>query len=135
MTTSEVKFCTAINCMDGRVQAPVNDFLRHKFKTRYVDVITEPGPNRIIARNSEPQALQSIIKRLTISLQCHHSVAVAVAGHHDCAGNPGRYEQQVADTVAAVTWLRSQVEALRSIPVIGLWIDAQGKVEEIAVPE
>jgi len=41
-----MEFCTAINCMDGRVQIPVISFLEERFNARYVDVISEPGPNR-----------------------------------------------------------------------------------------
>ena len=40
-----MSFCTAINCMDGRVQLPVIRFLQERFKVDYVDVISEPGPN------------------------------------------------------------------------------------------
>ncbi|MHC5086790.1 MAG: carbonic anhydrase, partial [Planctomycetota bacterium] len=28
-----MSFCTAINCMDGRVQLPVIPFLQNRFKT------------------------------------------------------------------------------------------------------
>ena len=42
-------FCTAINCMDGRVQAPVNAYLRTRFNADYVDAVTEPGPALVLA--------------------------------------------------------------------------------------
>lgn len=38
-----MKFCTAINCMDGRVQLPVINYLKKHFKVNYVGSITEPG--------------------------------------------------------------------------------------------
>jgi len=38
-------FCTAVNCMDGRVQLPVINYLKERFSANYVDMITEPGPN------------------------------------------------------------------------------------------
>lgn len=35
--------------MDGRVQLPVIKYLQDRFKVQYVDTITEPGPNLILA--------------------------------------------------------------------------------------
>ena len=46
------KFATAISCMDGRVQDPISRYIKEKFNVDYVDTITEPGPNKIIAENS-----------------------------------------------------------------------------------
>ncbi|GAB4379897.1 MAG: hypothetical protein Kow0042_29680 [Calditrichia bacterium] len=44
-----MRFCTAINCLDGRVQLPVIQHLKKRFKVDFVDVITEPGPNLILS--------------------------------------------------------------------------------------
>jgi len=41
-----MSFCTAINCMDGRTQLPVNEFMRRKLGVAYVDTITEAGSVR-----------------------------------------------------------------------------------------
>ena len=46
---TDMKFCTAVNCMDGRVQLPVISYMMDRFGADCVDVISEPGPNRIIA--------------------------------------------------------------------------------------
>ncbi len=40
-----MSFCTAINCMDGRTQLPVIEFLKNKLSVEYVDTVTEPGPH------------------------------------------------------------------------------------------
>ncbi len=37
------KFVTAINCMDGRVQIPVIEYLKNNYGINYVDMITAPG--------------------------------------------------------------------------------------------
>ena len=42
-------FFTVINCMDGRVQLPVINYLKQKFNVEFIDTITEVGPNKIIA--------------------------------------------------------------------------------------
>jgi hypothetical protein len=39
-----MSFCTAINCMDGRVQLPTITFLKKHFGIEHVDCITE-APN------------------------------------------------------------------------------------------
>lgn len=40
-------FATTINCMNGRVQIPVIDYMKSKYGVDYVDMVTEPGPNKI----------------------------------------------------------------------------------------
>jgi hypothetical protein len=41
-----MSYCTAINCMDGRVQLPTTAFQKERFNVDHVDMITEAGPNR-----------------------------------------------------------------------------------------
>jgi carbonic anhydrase len=81
-------FCTAINCMDGRTQVPVVAYLKKRFRVRYVDMITEPGPCRVLAERRDKNLLASIIRRIRISVEKHGSKVIAVTAHHDCAGNP-----------------------------------------------
>ena len=125
-----MKFCTAINCMDGRVQVPVIQYLRDRFDADYVDIISEAGPNRILADGSDTPALESIDRRLRISIEHHQSVGIAVVGHHDCAGNPSSSAEQRCHTVTAI--LRVQ-ERFKDVPVIGLWVDENGEVSELDI--
>ena len=123
-----MRFCTAINCMDGRVQIPVIQYLKDHFGAEYVDVVSEPGPNRILADGSDTSALESIERRLRMSVEHHHSVGVAVVGHHDCAGNPSPEAEQTHHTLAAVGRIRSMFGQL---PVIALWVDQNWEVSEV----
>ena len=123
-----VRFCTAINCMDGRVQIPVIRYLQKRFDVEYVDMVSEPGPNRVLAEGQDAVAIASIERRVQLSVQRHKSVGIAVIGHHDCAGNPSPAVQQNQDTLGAVLWIRS---AFRGIPVIGLWLNESWEVEEL----
>ena len=123
-----MSFCTVINCMDGRVQIPVNEFLKRRFGVEYVDTITEAGPNGILAQGTDAARVESILERLRISIEGHGSVGVAVVGHHDCAGNPTPPEQQERDTRAAVEFLKSRCDGL---PVAGLWVDQNWVVSEL----
>ena len=121
-------FCTAINCMDGRVQTPVIAFLRQRFNADYVDMITEPGPNGILAAGEDAATVESILRRVLLSVEKHGSVGVAVVGHHDCAGNPGPKDEQLAQVRKAKALLR---EYFQNPIVIGLWVDVDWQAHEV----
>ena len=121
------RFCTVVNCMDGRVQRPVNRFLRERFGVPFVDTITEPGPVRLLAAaDGVPETLAG---RLRISLEAHGSVGVAVAAHPDCAGNPVPDARQREQLAAAVRVLAA---AVPDRPVLGLWVALDGAVTVVA---
>jgi hypothetical protein len=121
-------FATAINCMDGRVQLPVAEFLKKKYKVDYVDAITEPGLDGILAANQDKAAIESIKRRVDISTGRHGSKHIAVVGHHDCAGNPVDKATHLAHIRAAIKTVKSWgVKA----GVIGLWVDDKWKVSEV----
>ena len=123
-----MRFCTAINCMDGRVQIPVIRYLQERFAVDHVDLVSEPGPNRILADNSDTGAIESIERRVKISVENHHSVGIAVVGHYDCAGNPSSPVEQNHHTTTAVLRVRSKFQ---DIPVIGLWVHDNWEVTEL----
>jgi len=125
---AEIAFATAISCIDGRVLQPVAEFLKKKYKVDYVDAITEPGPDGILAANQDKAAIESIKRRLGISTGKHGSKHIAVGGHHDCAGNPVDKETHLAHIRAAMKTVKSWgVKA----GVIGLWVDDKWKVREV----
>lgn len=123
-----MSFCTAINCMDGRVQLPVIRYLQARFGVSFVDTITEPGPNRILADRADVRTVQAILDRLAISVQKHASVGIAVVGHHDCAGNPAPREAQILHLQEAVRFLQTHYPTL---PILALWVDENWTVTEI----
>ncbi len=122
------RFCTDINCMDGRVQLPVISYLKKRFGVEYVDSITEPGPNRILAEQKNNALISSILSRVEISVRKHRSAGIAITGHHDCAGNPTTETIQKRQIQQAVHFIRQKYQ---NIEVIGLWIDAHWQVTEI----
>ncbi len=121
-------FCTAINCMDGRVQLPVNTYLKERFKADFVDTITEAGPNLILSEGSWNRSTRAIIDRLTISIDKHNSVGIAIVGHHDCAGNPVSKDEQIIHIKMAI---RSIKREFVEVEVIGLWVDDNWVVHEL----
>ena len=123
-----MRFCSAVNCMDGRVQLPVIRYLQNRFNVDYVDTITEAGPDLILSESKDTIAVKTIFDRLDISVEKHHSVGIAIVGHHDCAGNPVPKEDHMKHIQKSVTLLRQQYEGLE---IIGLWVDETWEVHEI----
>jgi hypothetical protein len=121
-------FCTVINCMDGRVQLPVISYLRKHFGVEYVDCVTTAGPVRTLAEGLREPVIQSILRRVRISMDKHASVGLAVAGHADCAANPESREGQVGQLGAAIAFLRKEFPG---VEIIGLWVNAEWQVERI----
>lgn len=127
-----MQFCTVVNCMDGRVQLPVISYLKKRFSAEYVDAITEAGPNRILAEEAPYGNLESIYKRLDISVFKHGSGGIAVVGHHDCAGNPEHKDVQIEHVRKAITVLERKY---KNIDIIGLWVDENWTVHDIKEDE
>ena len=125
-----MSFCTVINCMDGRVQLPVIKYLQKRFNVDYVDSITEPGPNLILAQQTNIGIVGSIFNRLKISVDHHGSVGIAVAGHYDCAGNPATKEEQTVHTLEAIRCIKRRYS---DCEIIGLWVDDNLKVSQLSL--
>lgn len=123
-------FGTAINCMDGRVQAPVTDWVKMHFPVQYVDVVTEAGPDGILAHG--PAALiESILQRVLISVQKHASNVIVIAGHADCAGNPVSREQHHEDVRQA---MRTVAGWGLPVQIYGLFVNEYGAIETVTPP-
>ena len=127
MKTKKI-FATAINCMDGRVQLPVIKWLCSQYHVDYVDMITEPGPERVLAEGKKKTTIQSIRKRFEISVKRHNSSLVAIVGHYDCAGNPVNKDTQLEQVIIAVKTLESW--NLR-VQAVGLWIDKNQEIHHV----
>lgn len=103
--SSDKKFVCAINCMDGRVQDAVKNYMQKNYGVDYVDMITEPGPNKILcdSEKCDMAVIEDIKKRVEISVHHHGSKVVAIAGHDGCAGNPASKEEQIKHLQKAKT--------------------------------
>lgn len=121
------KFGTAINCMDGRTQLPVNEWMKSKYGLDYVDTITEPGPDKMLAENDET-TVPSIRKRVDISVAKHGSEIIAVIAHHGCAGNPVDKDEHIRQVHKAIDLINSWNMPVK---VIGLWVNENWQVEAI----
>jgi hypothetical protein len=126
---SHATFAAAVNCIDGRVQQPVTDWLKTNCGVDYVDVITEAGPTLVLLHGT-PGQLEGIRSRVQISVREHRSATVALAGHGKCAGNRAPKEKIIRET-------REGMDIIRSwglpVTVIGLWVDGKTwQVERVA---
>jgi hypothetical protein len=120
-------FATAINCIDGRVQAPVTVWLKDSLKVDYVDTITEPGADQQMAEGSL-LAREATRQKVLISVNAHGSRTIAVVGHHDCAGNPVSKDEHLRQ-------IRKGVETVKTwdtgAEVVGLWVNEKWQVERV----
>lgn len=121
-------FATAINCMDGRVQLPVIKYLKNRFGIDYVDMITEAGPIKYLAENNEKTTVESIRKRVELSVTKHGSEVVAIIGHAGCAGNPVERDIQIRQ-------IKKSIELAESwgfvVQFFGLFVNERWEVEKI----
>ncbi len=117
--------------MDGRVQRSVLEYMIKRFDVPYVDTITAPGPNGILSKRVDENAVHAILNCVSVSVNKHDTVGIAVVGHYDCAGNPGDEAHQNGDTRDAVRFLRASYPDRN---IIGLYVNDQWIAEEIEVP-
>lgn len=126
MAPREAGFATAINCMDGRTQNPVIEWMRKHYGVSYVDMITEPGVDAILAENRDIRTIESIKRKVGISIEKHGSKFIVVVGHHDCAGDP-------VDMNTHLAQIRSAIETVASwgfsAQVFRIWIGDHWNVD------
>jgi hypothetical protein len=125
-----MKFGTAINCMDGRVQLPVLEYLKKNFDLDFIDTANEAGPLKILTERTDKCRLLSLKERITFSVDARDSRIIAVAGHHDCLGNPAPREKQQDQIGQVLEYLRKAYG--EHILYLGLYVNDRWEVEEVA---
>jgi hypothetical protein len=121
------RFGTALTCIDGRVHDALVRWLKAKYLLDYVDLVTEPGVDRVLA-SGPLETIEHLRGKVQLSLERHASSVIAVAAHFDCASNPGTREEHLAQ-------LRRAAEAIRAwglaATVEVLWLDDRWEVEAL----
>ncbi len=123
------KFATAISCIDGRTQKPVIDFVRKRISVDYVDMITEPGPDKILSKNKQKNLIKSIQRKILISIEKHKSKHIIIVGHYGCAGNPVGEKEHRKQIKRAMQIINSWDLKLS---VRGIWLDKDWKATFIS---
>lgn len=131
MTTDKI-FATSINCIDGRVQNPISDWIKKNYDIDFVDVVSEPGCDSVLSDNdlnNTSNPIDSLKSKTMISVSAHNSKLVFVSGHHQCAANPVSKDQHMAHIKKAVDQVKSWN---LPVDVIGLWVNESWCVETIS---
>ncbi len=123
----EGKFGTVINCIDGRTQIPVINWLKEKYDLDFIDTVTEPGVNKITAIKDNEKTEQ-IKAKVLISIKAHGSSLIAIAGHHDCAGNPVSKDEHIKQIKKSIDTIKSWD---LSAKIIGIWVNDKWQVEHV----
>lgn len=119
----KVIFATSLSCIDGRIQLPIHNFLRAKYRVHYIDTITEPGVNKILAEMGNIYTVNAIYQKVIASIEFHQSNLIAVAGHYDCAANPVSQDLHILQVLKSIDVLRKW--GFPGNPqIIGLWVGA-----------
>jgi len=122
-----MKFVTCLNCIDGRVQLPVINWIMNNYDVDYVDMITEAGMDGILS-NKKHSNIDGLLKKIDISLNKHHSSAIFIVGHHDCSGNQVNDKTHKSQIKVAVENIKM---ICSSAQVIGLWVSSKWTVKKI----
>jgi len=125
----EKQFATAINCIDGRVQEPVIKYIKVTHKVDFIDMVTEPGVNKVLSDNVDKSVIASIKRKVELSILRNLSRTILVAGHYDCKANPAGEEEQkrqIADAVVLIKKWSLPVEFIG-----GIWINENFQAEPV----
>ncbi|MBF0491104.1 MAG: hypothetical protein HQL15_10945 [Candidatus Omnitrophica bacterium] len=117
---------TCLNCMDGRVQLPVLNWIKAHYQTDFVDVITEAGIDGVLAKE---RYIGEIIRSIEVSININKATRIFVVGHHDCRGNPvdrNLHHKHIAESVERLKTYWPAYE------IIGLWVNDQWQVERLS---
>lgn len=117
---------TCLNCMDGRVQLPVLQWIKANYQVDYVDVITEAGMDAVLSGQKD---ISEILRSIAISVNVNKSIRLFVVGHNDCRGNPvgeDVHRQQIMDSVVRLKshWPGQEI--------VGLWVNDSWSVEVVS---
>ena len=123
-----LSFCTAVRCIDGRVQLPVIQHLTRRFHVEFVDVVSDTGPASVLAHDPDSEKASSIYRRIDVSRDAHRSQGLAIVAHHDYWGHQRPLEGQLDDLRRSAAHLRLRYPGF---PVLPLWVGSGWAVEHV----
>jgi len=119
-------FGIAISCIDGRVQLPIIHWFRETYRVDYVDVITEPGVERLFSDRNKAQQIRT---KIIQSLNTNKARTIIISGHHDCEVNPISKKDHIAQIKNAIDTIKSWK---LSVLVIGVWVNEDWEIEIVS---
>ena len=112
-----------LNCIDGRVQLPVLNWIRKQYNIDFVDVVTSAGIDRLLASQDN---IDGILQSVNISLNTNKSTRIFIVAHHDCRGNPVDEKTHHRDVAKSIKRLRLHWPKLE---IVGLWVNRRWQIE------
>ena len=122
------RFAVLLNCIDGRTQQPLIEWARRELDVDHVDIVTEPGVDGVLARG-DSTALSALLDKVCVSRVAHGATELVIAGHHDCAANPGDESSHKNDLRTAAGAVQ---RALPELAVRTVYVDSRWSVVELA---
>lgn len=119
------RFATALNCIDGRAQAPLIEWVKLHSGADYVDLITYPGADRALP-SGHRETIEEIRWKVFLSRRVHNPKVIAVAAHYDCLANPVSREEHLDLIRESVGVIASWGLAVR---IVGAWVNEWNSVE------
>lgn len=116
---------TCLNCMDGRVQLPVLNWIKENYDVDFVDVITEAGMDNVLSNQED---IREVLRSINISVNVNKSTRLFVVGHYDCRGNPVEESVHRDEINSAVKRLKTHWP---NHEIVGLWVNKAWKVETV----
>lgn len=120
-------FVTVVNCMDGRVQEQVREYVFNVFDKKHIDTITLAGPCKVISENRKTAIVKNLKFRIDISVNKHGSNYIYIVGHSDCAGITRCDDTQKDYLIDSVAKLK---EWYPNTTIQALWIDSNFKINK-----
>jgi hypothetical protein len=105
----------------------VADWIKLHGRVQYVDMITEPGIDRVLAED-KPNRIAAVVKKLRTSITVHQVSIVAVAGHFECAANDANFEKHSEQIKISVDLISSWRFGIR---IVGLYVNQWNSVDLI----
>jgi hypothetical protein len=122
------RFGTAINCIDGRTQEIIIDYMKQKYNIDGVDMVTFPGLDGLFSNEQNSAEIAFIRRSVSISIERHGSKIIALVGHSDCAGNPGdreHHNKHIRRAMQEVSSWNLNAQA------IGLYVNEKREIEVV----
>lgn len=120
------RFTACLNCIDGRVQLPVINWIRSTYNVDFIDMITEPGMDGFLV---DPQSnLKPVFDKLNIALDVHECNEIFIVAHEDCAANPTDFNSHTKNLKVATDDIKNFAP---NCTVIGIYVYLNGEVIKI----
>ena len=131
MSQAGETFFTSVGCMEGRIQAVIAKYGQQKFDAKYPDTITEAGLVGLLSNDPSQELLDSIRKKVLVSVEKHHSKGIIVHGHQECAALDAVDNIHKQNILKAAEIIRSMAPNLIVKPAFVVRGNSGWEVEEL----